>query len=400
MIDSSVDQTRRLDEDEPRGGGRPRRIVVVSYRDIEHPEMGGAEVIIHEVYRRLQAQGHQVTFLTCRFPGCATETRISGMRVVRIGNLYDFNFRTGPYLRRFLREEGFDVVVEDLNKLPFYTPVWVKDAPTVVNVPHLFGTTVFSQAPLPLALYVYVQEKTVPRVYAACQFQVLSESTRDDLAARGLPTERLHLVRTGIDHDYYVPPERAGRLPAPVLLYLGRLKKYKCIEFPIRVLRRLAERVPEVQYWIAGEGDYRAELETIARDEGVADRVKFLGYQDGAEKLATLHATRVLVYTSPKEGWGLSVIEANAVGVPCVASHSPGLRESVRDGETGFLVKHGDLDALAARLHDLLTDDPLWQRTSERGLAWAAEFSWESMAGQTLEVLELAIARHRNGVAA
>ena len=377
-----------------------RRIVVVSYRDLEHPEMGGAEVIIHEVYRRLQERGHQVTFLTCSFPGAAPETRISGMRTLRFGNLYNFNFRTGPRLRRLFKDEGFDVVVEDLNKLPFYTPAFVKEAPTVVNVPHLFGTTVFSQASFPLALYVYLQEKTVPRVYADCQFQVLSESTRDDLAARGIPRERLHLVRTGIDHEYYVPPARNGRLPGPVLLYLGRLKKYKCIEFPIQVLNRLARRVPEVEYWIAGEGDYRDDLERIAREEGVAERVRFLGYQDGKEKLATLHSTRVLVYTSPKEGWGLSVIEANAVGVPCVASHSPGLRESVRDGDTGFLVPHGDLDALAERLEQLLTDDPLWKRTSEKGLAWAAEFSWDAMTDQTLEVLERAIAAHQAGVLA
>lgn len=366
----------------------PRRILILSYRDIRHPEMGGAEIIIHEVYRRIHAAGHPVTFLTCRFPGGAERDEIDGMEVLRVGRLHDFNVSAPLHLRRRLRSRGFDVVVEDLNKLPFYTPALAPGIPVLVNVPHLFGSTVFQQAAWPLALYVYAQEQLIPLVYRECEFQVLSESTRDDLAARGVSPDRLHLVRSGIDHDFYRPPQRGESVPAPVMLYLGRLKKYKCIEYPILVLRELAERIPGVEYWIAGEGDYREELERIAVEQGVADRVRFLGFREGQAKLDTLHAARVLVYTSPKEGWGLSVIEANATGVPCVASHSPGLRESVRDGVTGFLTPHGDLPALRDRLIEVLDDDALWRRFSDAAIEWAGQFSWDRMAEETLALIE------------
>lgn len=368
------------------------RILIVSYRDIRHPEQGGAEVIIHEVYRRLQARGHSVTFLTCGFSGGGATDEIDGMAVRRIGNLYNFNFVTSRYINRELKGQ-VDVVVEDLNKLPFYTPSFT-DRPVLVNIPHLFGTTVFQQALAPLAAYVYLQERLIPRVYRNCQFQVLSESTRSDLEKRGIPADQLHVVRTGIDHEYYRPAERNGQLPPSNLLYLGRLKKYKCIEYPIEVLAGLAQRSPDVKYYIAGEGDFREELEARARERGVADRVEFVGYVDGKEKQDLLAKTRVLCYTSPKEGWGLSVIEANAVGVPCVASDSPGLCEAVRNEETGYLVPHGDLPALERRIGELLTDDDQWKAMSARGIQWADQFHWETMTDETEALLQLAIERH------
>jgi len=374
-----------------------QKILILSYRDLQHPEMGGAEIIIHEIYRRLQAAGHQVTFLTCRFPGCSPRARIDGMEVIRIGNLYNFNFEVGRYFRRHLARDGYTVLVEDLNKLPFYGPAFQKKLPVLVNIPHLFGRTVFSEAIFPLALYVYLQEQTIPRIYRHCHFQVLSDSTREDLIRRGLSPDRIFVVRSGIDHGYYVPPPGGRTPPKPVLLYLGRLKKYKCIEFPIRILSELRAAVPGAEYWIVGEGDYRPELERIARECGVAGSVRLLGFKDGAEKLEILHRSRVLLYTSPKEGWGLSVIEGNATGLPCVASDSPGLRESVQHGQTGFLVPHGDLGALRERVQELLTDDELWRRMSTAGEALARRYDWDVMARETLELIETATGRVRTG---
>ncbi|MBM3287894.1 MAG: glycosyltransferase family 4 protein [Candidatus Eisenbacteria bacterium] len=369
-------------------------ILIISYRDIRHPEMGGAEVIIHEIYRRLQARGHEICFLTGAWPGAPRRDRIDGMEVLRVGSTYTFNWAV---LRawRALRGRRFDLIVEDLNKIPFFGPLFQKEVPVLTNVPHLFGTTVFREAPWPLGLYVYLHERFIPTAYRRCRFQVLSDSTREDLIARGLAPERIHVIRSGIDHDYYRPEEGRGT-PGPVILYLGRLKKYKGIDLAIDALPEIQRTVPEVRYWIAGEGTHRAALEARIAREGLGGRVSLLGHKSGREKLAVLRQTRVLVYTSPKEGWGLSVIEANAMGIPVVASDSPGLRESVRDGETGFLVPHGDVGALADRLSQLLSDDVLWGRMGLAGIAWAANFNWSRMADETEDLL-LRVAREGRG---
>jgi len=101
-------------------------------------------------------------------------------------------------------------------------------------------------------------------------------------------------------------------------------------------------------------------------------------------------AARVAVQPSEKEGWGLTVIEANACGVPVVASRSPGLIESVRDRETGLLVPHGDHRALAAGLVQLLTDRDLRLEQARAAIAWAHTFDWETCYRKSRAVMELA----------
>jgi len=367
---------------------KPYHFAVVSYRDIRHPEFGGAEVILYEIFRRIKAGGHRVTFLTGHWPGAPREERIEGMRIRRAGSQYTFNFRAPGMLRRLLREEPVDLVVEDINKIPFFSPLFQRRAPVLGVVPHLFGTTVFQQAPIPLALYVYFYERFIPLVYRRCRFSVLSQTTLADLVRRGLPRERLRLIRAGIDHAYYRPPAERGALPGPVILYLGRLKKYKRIDLVLEALPAVLARVPGAEYWIAGEGDYRGALEAQVRRMGLGEHVRFLGFQEGAEKLETLYKTRVLVYTSPKEGWGLSVIEANALGIPAVASDAPGLRESVQHGRTGLLAPHGDVPALAEAILRLCEDDELWRRMGREAMSWAGEFHWDRSARETLGLAE------------
>ncbi len=370
-------------------------ILIVSYRDVRHPEMGGAEVILREIYRRLAARGHRVTFLTGAWRGAPRRETIDGMEIVRAGSTYSFNWVV-PSMWRKLRGQGFDVMVEDLNKIPFFGPWVQKEIPVLANVPHLFGTTVFREASLPIALYVYLHERLIPACYGGSRFQVLSDSTREDLIGRGINPSRITVVRCGIDHETYRPPARQGT-PEPVILYLGRLKRYKGIELTIEALPRVLERVPGARYWIAGEGDYRGDLEEKIRRLGLSDRVELLGFRDGAEKIRILEKARVLVYTSPKEGWGLSVIEANAMGIPVVASDAPGLRESVRHGETGFLVPHGDVPVLAGRLSDLLSDDSLWETMGRAGIEWAGRFNWDRMADDTEELLQRCVSEWGRG---
>lgn len=362
---------------------------------MEHPEAGGAEVIIFEIMQRLSAAGHRVTLLTGAFPGGARRTEIGGATVHRTGNPFNFNFQAPAYYRRVLRREGFDVIVEDVNKIPFFMPRHEPNVPTVAVVPHLFGTTVFQQAPFPLASYVYLYERFIPSVYGRCLFSVLSESTRDDLIARGVAADRLRLIHGGMDHTLYTPDGRPPAARKPWIVYLGRLKKYKGIDLILRALPEIAREVPDVVYRIVGDGDDRPRLEQLTQSLGMQKHVDFAGYVGGASKVALLRDTRILAYTSPKEGWGLSVIEAGACGVPVVASNSPGLRESVVDGTTGLLAAHGDVPALAKHCVRLLKDDALAARMAAAGIEWAARFHWDESARKTLALLEEAVAERR-----
>jgi glycosyltransferase involved in cell wall biosynthesis len=364
-------------------------VLAFNWRDIENTEAGGAEVHLHEILRWLVKQGHAVTLLASTFEGCRADTEIDGIRVLRRGKWYNANFALPLAYLRELRGEKFDVVLEDINKIPFYTPCFVK-SPVLAIIPHLFGTTVFSEASFPFAMYVYCYELLIPLVYRNVRFLVISESTKSDLVARGVSAERIDVVECGLDHSLYrdVGVSRDKNL----ILYLGRLRKYKSVHLLIEAMTLVRQKVPEARLVVVGDGPHRETLESLTRSLGIEDVVEFRGHVGAEEKVKLLSQSTVTANPSPKEGWGLTVVEANACGVPVVASRSPGLVDSVRDGQTGFLVEHGNVEQLASKIVDILVDDALREKLSKGALEWGRKFSWENCASRSAEVIERIVA--------
>src|SRR5690606_35628933 len=134
---------------------------------------------------------------------------------------------------------------------------------------------------------------------------------------------------------------------------------------------------------IAGRGDAADDLRALRNRLGLEDVVAMPGFVDEEEKRQLFRRAWVHVLTSPKEGWGISNVEAAASGTPTVASNSPGLRDSVRDGETGFLVPHGDVAALARQLRRVLEDPTLRERLGAGARRFAERLSWDSAADRT-----------------
>jgi glycosyltransferase involved in cell wall biosynthesis len=188
------------------------------------------------------------------------------------------------------------------------------------------------------------------------------------------------VIHPGVSFDHYTPMASV-RAPHPTFAYVGRLKKYKGVDLVIRAFARLADASATLE--IAGAGDYRSALEHLADSLDLGGRVRFLGFISEDEKLALLRRAWAVALASPKEGWGLTNVEAEACATPVVASNSPGIRESVRDGETGFLVPHGDIAALAAAFGRLAASRDLVTAIGRKARAFAETFTWERAAGAT-----------------
>lgn len=354
------------------------RILLVNWQDRENPLAGGAEIHLHEIFGRIAARGHEVTLLCGGWPGAPSRAVLDGISVHRVGTRHTFPFLARSYFEQRLRRQC-DVLVEDVNKVPLYTPTW--GAPQVVAlVPHLFGGTAFQELAAPLAAAVWLAERPLGFAYQDVPFQAISESTRDDLAGRGIPAEQVAVIYPGIDTVGYTP-EPGARSPQPLFAYLGRLKKYKGVHLVIEAFAGL--RDPKAVLEIAGAGDYRPALEQLAASLDLDDRVRFLGRISEAEKLRLLRRSWALAFASPKEGWGITNLEAAACGTPVVASDSPGIRESVRNGSTGFLVSHGDVEAMTAALRRLATDPALVDRLGTEARRFAESFTWERAAAET-----------------
>jgi glycosyltransferase involved in cell wall biosynthesis len=355
------------------------RILLVNWQDRENPQAGGAEIHLHEIFGRIAKGGHEVTLLCGGWPGCDPRAWLDGITVHRVGTRYTFPFLARRYYRAELAPQGHDVLVEDINKVPLYTPRWGAKR-VLALVPHLFGTTVFQEVAAPMAMAVWALERPLVRGYRGVPFEAISESTADDLARRGIPRESIRVIYPGIDFGWYTP-EPAVRSEEPLFAYLGRLKRYKRVDLIVRAFALMGH--PTARLAIAGTGDYRPDLERLAASLDLGDRVRFLGFIDDDAKRALLREAWALAFTSPKEGWGITNFEAAACATPVIASDSPGLRESVRDGETGFLVPHGDVPALARALARIADDRSLVSELGSRARRFAEGFSWESAAEQT-----------------
>jgi glycosyltransferase involved in cell wall biosynthesis len=359
--------------------GQRLRIAVVNWQCRDNPLAGGAEIHLHEIFGRLAAIGHEVVLLCGGWPGCPPRATLDGIEVHRVGTRQTFPFFARRYWHAHLAGRGFDVLVEDINKVPLYTPTW--RAPKLVGlVPHLFGGTAFQELAAPLATAVWLAEKPLPWFYRRQAFEAISESTKADLVHRGIAADRIRVIFPGIDSQHYTP-DPALRADRPVFAYLGRLKKYKGVDLVLRAFA--ASGVEEATLEVAGAGEFRAELERLAGTLGVASRVRFLGRIDETHKCALLRRAWATVFASPKEGWGITNLEAAASGTPVIASNSPGIRESVKHGETGFLVPHGDVAAMAACMRRLSGERTLVEHLGVAARRFAEGFTWANAADQT-----------------
>ncbi|MDA1081280.1 MAG: glycosyltransferase family 4 protein [Gemmatimonadetes bacterium] len=356
------------------------KILVINWHDRENPLAGGAEIHLHEIFERLAGAGHSVTLLCGGWPGCEPTAALGGIDVVRVGTRQTFALKVFRRWRRDFRARPFDVIVEDINKAPLYTPAWGAGCPVVACVPHLFGSTVFQELPWPLATAVWASEQPLPYAYRDVPFEAISESTADDLVARGIVREHVRVIYPGVSADVFVPAP-AKRAPLPTFAYIGRLKRYKGVDLVIRAFARMSH--PDATLEIAGAGDFRGALESLARSLDLGRRVRFLGFVSEAEKLALLQRAWAVVLASPKEGWGLTNVEAAACGTAVVASNSPGIRESVRDGVTGFLSPHGDVEGLARAMDRLAASRDIAETMGRAGRAFAESFTWARAASET-----------------
>lgn len=358
----------------------------MNWQDLTHPAAGGAEVHLHEIFKRIAAAGHQVTLLCCHYPHASHEAEMDGMRIIRRGGRSFFNYLAPFLYRQLAQTERFDIVFDDINKIPFFTPGFVSE-PIIGIVHHLFGKSIFKEVAWPAAFYVYGVEKFIPRVYRRTPLMVVSPSTKSELVALGMNASQLEIIYNGVETNRFRPAV-APKHPTPLIGYMGRIKRYKSVEQVLQAFRIVRQTLPDAELLIVGGGDYLSPLQKYAAQLQLTDHVRFTGFVNEADKIRYLNQMWVCVNPSPKEGWGVSVIEANACGTPVIAADSPGLRDSVIHAQTGWLYPYGDIPQLALNLVQILQNREQREKLSQNAVSWAHNFTWEKAATQTLALIE------------
>ena len=358
------------------------KILILNWRDVRHPRAGGAELRLQAVYAPLVAAGHEVILYCSSFNGGSERECIAGIEIYRQGGEISFFFHALKNMKHWIQTHQPDVVVEDLNKLPLYTPLFYK-GPLLIQMHHLWGHAVFKEAPWWVALPVWLAEQSIRWAYKHCLFTVVSPSTARELQALGIGADQMQVIYNGADLTHYQPVAAEKKAQ---LVWIGRLQKYKGPIEAIQVLELLHAEFPDLELVILGDGPYRAKVKAYAAARALP--VRLAGFVGRSKKIEVLQRAAVHIQTSWKEGWGLSIIEANACGCPVVAHDTAGLCDSVVDGQSGLLYRYGDIADAAAIVRRVLRNEALSKRLAAQGLERAAEFSWARNSQEIFALLE------------
>jgi glycosyltransferase involved in cell wall biosynthesis len=349
----------------------PLRILILNWRDIRHPRSGGAEFFTHEVARRLVRDGDQVEWFSAAYPGAGSEETIDGVRVLRRGRQWTVHAHAARHYRGHLCGQ-FDVVVDEVNTIPFFAPVWA-DIPVCMLIHQLAREVWWYESPFPLNALGYAVEPLYLRPYRKIPVLTVSASTSKDLRRLGF-VGRIITIPEGIEPVGQLAERKST---VPTFLYVGRLSPSKRVEVIIRAFAGFRKQSGAAQLWIVGEGPSRQELERLTNRLGVQGEVCFLGHLSREEKHWRMSSAHAVLMASAREGWGLVVSEANACGTPAIVYDVPGLRDSVRDGETGLVVEPRP-DALQAAMVRLLQDNDLYDRLVAEAKRWSSSFDFDA----------------------
>jgi len=364
------------------------KILILNYRDITHPMAGGAEVHLHRIFGKLVELGHSVMLFTTQAKGASQHEVIDGMQIVRYGG--DLLFPLNCILRvpKLIKEFEPDIVYEDLNKLPLFSP-YITKIPKLIQILHLWKSSIFKEASFPVALGVWLGEKIIPHVYKDCYFSTISPSGKRELNELGIEAGRISVIYCGTKNEY-LEAEKV-RDKSPYFLWVGRFRKYKGVWVALKAFKIFAKKHPDTKLIFAGSGPEEAKMKAKAKSWGLKDKVEFLGVISEEKKIELMSRAMGLLQTSFKEGWGLTVIEAGACGTTSVASNVSGLCDSVKGGETGLLFKAGNVKDCARKMENLYENPVLRGCLEGAAKSYAETFSWETAAKDTLFLMQCII---------
>jgi glycosyltransferase involved in cell wall biosynthesis len=373
------------------------KILFLASRDWYDPATTGGDITLWENARYLASLGHGVTFVCARYPGAPGQEVLDGIAVVRLGGLHTLWLRTFLYYLSHGRG-WYDVVVAEGfggSRIPRLAPVYVREP--IITEWHQVHRDLFAvQYPWILNGPLNLLERITAWVHRNTLVRAGTDEWKRAFPSIGFKPENVFVVPVSIREEWLDGSHGPGSLE-PKVLWIGKLRRYKCADHTIRAMVEVVRRIPEARLTLAIRHDdlkYERELVELVRELHLENSVSFRFNVSEFEKRELLGATRALVVPSVVEGFGIVVLEANACGVPVVASS--GVPEgAVRDGLNGLRYPFGDIPALAAAICRVLQDDELHARLSQAGLEFARGFAWRRVGAQFADVVQKAVAQRR-----
>lgn len=360
-------------------------ILILNWKDIKHPEVGGAEIIVYELARRLAQFGHQVTWFCRSFPLCQPEEVLDGVRVVRRGNLVTMYLLAPLYYWSLPHKP--DLVIDISNTIYWQSPLWAHWSKKIAYLNQLAKEVFYYEYPPLIRHFGLLVERLQYLTYARTPFLCYAQSTKDDLISMGIHSQNIHTFSLGVDHSRYHPGKKS---PTPLFICVNRLVKMKRTDLAIRAMAIVHNDFPKTKLAIIGTGYDKPRLEKLRDDLGLQSSVIFIdknnwffGKNPKDIKIKLMQQAWALIFPSVKEGWGMTVTECAACGTPAIVTNVSGLKDSVIPNRTGLVVSaEPTVTELAAAMIKIAKNQKLRHRLSRSAETSAKTFTWEHSFSQ------------------
>lgn len=344
-------------------------ILWFNWRDIKNPDAGGAEVLTHEIMRRLAAEGHDVTLFAAEYFACLSTEVIDRVKIVRNGSKYTVYHKAVQYYKKY--SDNYNLIIDEINTRPFLTPKFIKGKPIIALFHQMAREFWFYEMRFPLNYlgYYYLEKKWLS-YYRDITTVTVSNSSKKDLEDLGF--KKIVVIPEGLNvKPLSQVPQKEDR---PTVIFTGRLKKAKLPHHALQAFSMIKKEIPDAQMWVVGNGYMLDELKRMSIND-----VTFYGHINNELKYELMSKAHLALVPAVREGWGLVVTESNAMGTPVVAYNVHGLRDSVQDGHTGILVDNAPEDLARAAIA-LLKDRERLAKLSYEALKSSAQFNWDKTA--------------------
>ncbi len=369
------------------------KILILNWRDIRNSSSGGAEILTQEIAKYWIKKGCEVTQFSSRFPNSLPEEIVDGVRIIRAGypdlrklfkSVHVLAF--WYYQRKF--KGKFDIVIDEFHGVPFFTPWYVKEKKIVlicevagglwINIFGFFFGTIGK----------IIEKLCLKSIYKNIHFIAISDSVKQDLIQNGVRKENISVIKMGIR----IPAisRKLNKEKDPTLIFLGRISISKGIEDVLIAFKEVNATYSYAKLWLVGRGEesYVKYVTDLAKKLDIEDKVVFWGFISEEKKYNLLSRAWILIHPSKNEGWGINVIEANAVGTPCVGYNISGLKDSIQNGKTGLLTEHNTPHFLAKAVIRLIKDKELYRSISSNSIKWSKNFFWEEAGKKSLSIIK------------
>ncbi len=366
------------------------KILWLSWKDITNPASGGAEISGEEHAKAWTKAGHTVHWVSINYPGGQRFVDKDDIEYEHLGRLWMW-YLALIHLLFFIKwitvwRSTYDLVVDEIHGPPLLTPLYVKK-PKIVIVHEVAGEIWKKTIPFPLSwLMQHVVEPAFFLAYKNVPIIAGASTTVKDLINIGVPSKNIHLIPYGV-----TLPELKIEHPkeaTPTLVFLSQLRPMKGFDRVYESFKKIQKQIPEVRLWVVGDDSlpYAQQLKQKILNEEKNNSVHFWGKVTQEKKFELLKRAHLLVHGSYKEGWGLVVIEANAVGTPAVVFDASGLRDSIQNNLTGII--SSGTDNFVTNVVEILQEFDQYSQMQKNAVVWSKQFSWKNSTDQSLALLK------------